>query len=549
MKDFSRVVVGIILLSVAAVTGCANDPPPAAESRGRQISQGVGPHGAELQDVPVPQLERLEDAVVAQLVAAQDSLNAIVARKDTLPQQLGEAFGAMGQLYHAYQLFTAAETCYGNARKLLPKDFRWGYLFAEVLRQQGKLGAALEAYERACQLDARSVACLTNLGKLCFESGRAEGAQTAFTSALALDPQVAAVHAGLGEVAFAQTRYKEAIQHFETALNLAPAANRLHYSLAMAHRQLNEPGNAAAHLSRLGTVGVKVADPLMEQVETLVRGERIAILRGRLAFQAGHVSEAAAEFHKAVEAAPQSAIARINLGAALVQLGRRDEAIAHLREALRLQPDNETAHYNLALLLLQRRQRDEAVLHLRAVLIVNPSDRQAHVYLGDALRELGREEEALPHYMKAAQLDPHDEIALRWTAELLTRLGRFSEARKRLEEAHQRFPERGRTAHALARLLAACPDPTLRDGKRALDLAQQVYTADQSPQHAETIALALAEVGNCQEASKWQTRLVEIAEKGGNVGLIQRLKADLARYEQGEACRPPIRDNLSVAAQ
>ncbi|MGE0680324.1 MAG: tetratricopeptide repeat protein [Candidatus Binatia bacterium] len=504
---------------------------------------------SNLQEVPFPNLEGLESAVAAQLIAAQESLVAVTTQKDLPPQELGEAFGIMGQLYHAYQLFTPAEACYRNAHTLLPGDFRWSYLLADVLQREGKPELAIAAYERACQLESTSVACLTNLGKLYSESNRVDEAKTMLSRALALDPQSAAVHDGLGRVALAQTQYQEAVQHFEAALTLAPAANRLHYALAMAYRQLHEPEKAEAHLSRMGTVGVKVADPLIEQIEGLVQGERLAILRGRLAFQAGHAAEAASEFKKAVEAAPQSAIARINLGVALVQLGQKDEAIAQLREALRLQPDNETAHYNLALLLLQQQQRDEAIRHLRAALVANPADRQAHLQLGDALRELGRQAEALPHYMKAAELDPHDEIALRWTAELLVRLGHFNEARKRLEEAHQRFPERGRTAHALARLLAACPDPTVRDGKRALELGQLVYTAEPSPQHAETVALALAEVGNCQEASEWQRRLVETAEKTGNDNLIQRLKVDLARYEQGGVCRPLIEDKPSAATQ
>lgn len=504
---------------------------------------------SNLQEAPFPNLEGLESAVAAQLTAAQESLVAVTTQKDLPPQELGEAFGIMGQLYHAYQLFAPAEACYRNAQTLVPRDFRWSYLLADVLQRAGKPELAIAAYERACRLEPASVACLTNLGKLYFESNRLAEAKTMLSRALALDPKIAAVHDGLGRVAFAQAQYQEAVQHFETALTLAPAANRIHYALAMAYRQLHEPEKAAAHLSRMGTVGVKVADPLIEQVEALVRGERIAILHGRLAFQAGHIAEAAAEFQKAVEAAPQSAIARVNLGAALVQLGRKDEAIAQLGEALRLQPDNATAHYNLALLMLQQQQRDEAVLHFRAALVADPSDRQAHWQLGEALRELGRNNEALPHYMKAAELDPSDEIALRWTAELLVRLGHFNEARKRLEEAHQRFPERGRTAHALARLLAACPDPAVRDGKRALELAQLVYTAEPSPQHAETVALALAEVGNCQAASEWQRRLVETAEKSGNDNLIQRLKADLARYEQGGACQPPIWGNPSAAAQ
>jgi len=541
--------VGAAMFSIVVGVGYAGDSLPPVEPQEQEVASAPKPVALTLRAVPVPRLEGLEASVAAQLTAAHEALDAIVARKDVPAQELGETFGMMGQLYQAYQLFASAESCYWNARMLLPKDFRWSYLLADVLRQQGKLDLAIAAYESAFQLDPRNVACLTNLGKLYFESNRVEEAKTKFTDALSLNPQVAAAYDGLGQVALAQARYKDAITHFETALNLAPAANRLHYGLAMAYRQLGESEKAEAHLSRMGKVGVKVADPLIEQIENLAQGERIAILRGRLAFQAGRMEEAAAEFQKAVDAAPKSVTARVNLGVTLVQLGQQDTAITHLREAVRLQPDDGTAHYNLAVVLLQRQLRDEAVQHFQAAIIANPLDQQAFFYLAETLRELGREEEALVYYRKAADLNPDDEVALRWTAELLARLGRFSEARHRLEDAHQRSPQRGRTAHTLARLLATCPDPSLRDGKRALALAQQVYAADQSPQHAETIALALAEVGNCQEASKWQAGLVKIAEKDGNAALIQRLKADLARYEQGEACRPPVWDKPVSAAQ
>ena len=538
-----------MLLSTAVIVGHADDSLPPAKPQEQEVAPAMKPTGGGLREVPAPPVEGLEAAVAAQLADAHESLAAIVGQKDGSSQELSEAFGTMGQLYHAYQLLTAAEACYENARTLLPTDFRWNYLLAEVLRQQGKPDLAIEAYERARQLDSSNVACMTHLGKLYLEGNRTDEAKTMLTEALAFAPKSAAVHDGLGQLALAQARYKDAIQHFATTLDLAPSANRIHYSLAMAYRQLNELEKAEAHLSRMGQVGVKVADPLIAQIEELVQGERIAILRGRLAFQAGRMAEAAIEFQKAVEADPQSATARVNLGVTLTQLGQQDAAVTHLREAVRLQPDNGTAHYNLAIALLQRQRRDEAVQHLQAALIANPADQQAYFQLADTLRELGREEEALVYYRKAADLDPNNEIALRWTAELLARLRRFHEARQRLEDAHQRFPQRGRTAHALARLLATCPDPTLRDGKRALALAQQVYTVDQSPQHAETIALALAEVGNCQEASKWQAHLVDRAEKGGNAGLLQRLKADLARYEQGETCRPPIWDKPIAAAQ
>lgn len=183
------------------------------------LSDEAPPH---LQDVPFPNLEGLEAAVAAQLNAAQESLVAVTTQTDLQPQELGEAFGIMGQLYHAYQLFTPAETCYHNAQTLLPRDFRWSYLLAEVLQREGKSELAIAAYERACQLEPTNVACLTNVGKLYFETNRIDEAQTMLSRALALDPHSAAVHDGLGRVALAQARYPEAVQHFKTALTLAP---------------------------------------------------------------------------------------------------------------------------------------------------------------------------------------------------------------------------------------------------------------------------------------------------------------------------------------
>ncbi len=96
---------------------------------------------------------------------------------------------------------------------------------------------------------------------------------------------------------------------------------------------------------------------------------------------------------------------------------------------------------------------------------------------------------------------------------LLADRQRFRDAIAALEDAHQRFPGRAATATTLARLLASAPDLSLRDGRRALELAVAVNDADPSPVHGETIALALAELGRCDEALGWMKRGVAEAER------------------------------------
>jgi hypothetical protein len=106
-----------------------------------------------------------------------------------------------------------------------------------------------------------------------------------------------------------------------------------------------------------------------------------------------------------------------------------------------------------------------------------------------------------------------------------------------LEDAHRRFPDRTATATTLARLLASSPDLSLRDGARALDIAQAVNDAEPAPAHAETIALALAELGRCGEAMEWMQRAISSAERGKNAGETARLRGELPKYA-GAMCRP-----------
>jgi hypothetical protein len=117
---------------------------------------------------------------------------------------------------------------------------------------------------------------------------------------------------------------------------------------------------------------------------------------------------------------------------------------------------------------------------------------------------------------------------------------RFADAVDLLDEANRRFPQRTATATTLARLLASSPDLSLRDGRRAFDLATTVYQAEPIPVHSETMALALAELGRCDEALMWMRRAVAAAEQGNDAAEAARLKGEMPKYV-GTSCRPPGR--------
>jgi tetratricopeptide (TPR) repeat protein len=124
-------------------------------------------------------------------------------------------------------------------------------------------------------------------------------------------------------------------------------------------------------------------------------------------------------------------------------------------------------------------------------------------------------------------------MALCWT-------GRHVEALEVLERAHAALPEADQVSEALARLLAATPDPRSRDGRRALELVEEVV-GDEAMDLAQvqTVAMAHAALGESRSAVEWQQRAIDAARRLNRVELLKGLEDNLARYREGRACEVP----------
>lgn len=484
--------------------------------------------------VRFPDLAPLEQSVGEQIARAQERLTGLDAAAATDPRELAAAYGDLGKLYHAYGLGEPAEACYRNAARIAPADPRWPHALGVLLQEAGRLDEAAQGYRAAGTAD---VAALVHLGEIARLQGKAGAAETVLRQALAADPSCAAAESLLGQIALDRKDFSTAVRRLEAALAAVPGANRLHYLLAQAYRGLGDAVKAGEHLAKTGQVGVRPADPLIDELDSLRSGERVRLARAKTAYQNGRYSEAADLYRKVLADRPDSVEARINLAAVLVQGGDRAAAIAELREALRREPANPTAHFNLgALLALEGPSRD-AREHLAAAAAALPGDAEAHRALAGVLRDGGQPEQALAEYARAVTIDPAEERGRLGEAETLVRLKRYGAARERLEEGLRTLPQSGLLTHGLARLLAACPDLTLRDGARARSLSFAVWQAQPTAGHAETVALANAEAGDCAEAGRWQRIALEAA---GSLpaGKVEEMNARLAAYLRGAPCRP-----------
>lgn len=470
----------------------------------------------------------LEPAVAEHLRSLEASAEALV-RAGASDDRLALAYGLLAQAYHAYSLIESARATYEKAHRLAPADFRWPYLLACVLQQENRADEALSYYERARGIRADYAPLAVHVGNLHLGQNRLEEASQAFEAALALDASMAAAHYGLGQVAMSRRDYARAVERFSRVLTLVPDANRVHYALALAFRGLGEVEQAQAHLRRQGPVGVRVADPLVDGLSGLVQGARLTVLRGRMAFESGRYAEAAEAFRRAVTAEPDNLSARVNLGSALGQIGEADGAIEQFNKALELDPDNRSALYNLGVLYASRNRHDEAIRHLTRLLELTPDDLEARLTLGRELGRTGRLEDALTAFAAVAGANPDHEDAVLNQVDVLAMLGRHREAIDTLERSHARFPTKGRTAAQLAYLLAASPQPDLRDYGRALELARRVYDASGAIRDGAVIAAALAGLGRCEEAASWQREMIARAEQV-EPAKVTALRADLERY-------------------
>jgi tetratricopeptide (TPR) repeat protein len=452
------------------------------------------PTPASAQVVPLPPLDDLEPVVSDQIRTQHQSLRALEDGPASSSKR-ADGYGQIGRLFHVYEFFDSAEAAYLNAVRLAPNEVTWLHLLAYLYQQTGRLEEAAERFEHALRVQPDDRAATVRLGQVYLGLNRLREARERFQSVEAVFPMLS--RNGLGEIALRERRYNEAASHFRAVLERVPQASSVHYSLAMAYRGLGRLDEARVELEKRGPGGLNVGDPIVDALQMLVRGERGLILLGRRAYEGGQYEQAAAAFAKAIESAPRSVTARVNLGLTQLQLGNPTEAVSLLQSAFDMAPDDPDAARELLRVLLRFRRVDEAVEVLS----------------------------------KSRSLKPDDEETVISLAILLAEQDRFADAIALLDEENERFPERTTTATTLARLLASSPDRSIRNGPRALDLASSVYAAEPTPVHGETVALALAELGRCEEALTWIKRAVAAAEQEGDAGEVMRLKSEMPKYE------------------
>jgi tetratricopeptide (TPR) repeat protein len=264
----------------------------------------------------------------------------------------------------------------------------------------------------------------------------------------------------------------------------------------------------------------------------------------------GYRAEAVQEYQRALECdsslialvsggekRPLAAHVQLLLGKSAEEQGNTDEAIAHYRQALGLDSALVEAYNNLGNLLDARGKPDEALASYESAARLRPDAPLVRENLGSQLLKLGRFDEAMQEYQQAARLAPGDPRPFYLMGKAWLRQGQSAKAVAEFENALSHDGNDVQSLVFLARVLAADEDSHVRNGTRAIELAQKAnsLTEGKQPFILGSLAMAYAEGGRFDDAR--QTARQAVALTATNTETFSNLQEQLKTYELNQPYR------------
>ena len=237
----------------------------------------------------------------------------------------------------------------------------------------------------------------------------------------------------------------------------------------------------------------------------------IVVLSWRAWVQTRYWRDSETLFKHALAVTTNNDVAENNLGIVYLRQGNLDEAISLLQAAVDLRPDNSPAHENLAKALLQKGKITDALIHYRKLLELQPDNIEVHNIVGTVLIQQGRIRDGVEEWQKVLEIQP----------------------------------DNGNAMSNLAWVLATSPDDSLRDGAKAVQLAEQAMriSGRRIPLLFRTLAAAYAERGQFSEAVQTAQQGIELANTQGNSQLATELSGNIALYQERQPLRDPSLTN------
>lgn len=250
------------------------------------------------------------------------------------------------------------------------------------------------------------------------------------------------------------------------------------------------------------------------------------------------LEEAIAYFSKILESNPKSAAALDYRGCAKDLLGDEEGAVEDWNQAIKVDPSYAGPYSARGVKSLDAGKLDAALQDVSAAVNLQPANSNFLV-IRSSIRIRRREwDAALADANEALRLDPHSSAAFH-NRGLAWQLGKghWQQALADYDESIRLNPDNFAAYGNRALIRATAPDERVRNGKQALvDAMHTCQVSDwKIPKTLRTLAAAHAELGQFEQARKWQQKAIELA--GEDEVLLAEFRAQFEQYQSDKPLR------------
>ena len=416
---------------------------------------------------------------------------------------------------------------------------------------------ALKDYARVLRRDRSVGQVYFNRGLIFLEQKKWRRARNDFSEAIRCDPNNATAFLNRAKAHLELNNLDGALASADSAISLEPAWTEAYALRAKIHRLRNELESArvdeqlASHLSAPQSTPSGTADDILgsarfalfagrydEAIELCNKALRMnlssALAPGALTTRAsayaslGDLDRALRDYGEALKLYPQQTTAWLGRGNTYARKNEREKAIADYSEAIRLNPSLSEAWCNRGIVYAAEKKNDQALADLNEAIRLNPKFAEAYARRATVLLRMKRTDEALKDAQAAVALLPENSEVYDVRALVHIARGEFAEAPADLERALQLdVKHRPSLLNHVAWFYATCPADSVRDGKKAVLLAEDACAKSQWKNAAaiDTLAAAYAEAGDFNQAVKFQEQALSFPESSAEsrAGMQKRL--------------------------
>jgi Flp pilus assembly protein TadD len=226
---------------------------------------------------------------------------------------------------------------------------------------------------------------------------------------------------------------------------------------------------------------------------------------------------------------------------ALIVLSERQlqfwrDTVALFEHNVAVTPDNGSAHFTLGLAFEHAGDTNRAVVCYRVAKALSPDELQIRRNLAGLLARQGQLPAAEAEFEELLALRPDEFGAHAGLAGVFAAQGRVDEEVDQLNQALRIDPDSAEALNNLAWALATSPRAEIRDGPRAVQLAQHAceLTHFEKTIFIGTLAAAYAEAGQFDDAVSTAQKATALAQKNGEPDLLKKNHELLERYRRGQ---------------